>query len=386
MLVRNTKKLLNQTKFKWKIKLAEYSNNIKKARVIAYYLPQFHPIPENDEWWGKGFTEWTNVGKAKPLFRGHYQPRVPADLGYYDLRVPEVREAQAQMAKDAGVEGFAYWHYWWAGKRLLERPINEVLKSGNPDFPFCLSWANETWSGIWIGSPGRVLIEQAYPGKEDYEKHFYAIEEVLHDKRYIQVDGKPLFVIYRPLQIPDANEFIDLWNKLAMKSGFTGVYFVGIATVSSQITEIFGRGFDAVNSVGTYDAQDAIDGRLMNKFKVNVIEKIGGLFLNKYNYSEIVKHIFSKYDTLENVYPTIIPQWDNSPRSGRRSLIYTDSTPGIFENHVKEAVDLIKNKTEEHRILFLKSWNEWAEGNYIEPDIKYGFGYLNALKKIIQQQ
>lgn len=358
-------------------------NNKLKARIIAFYLPQFHPIPENDAWWGKGFTEWTNVGKAKPLFRGHYQPRVPADLGYYDLRLPEVREAQAQMAKDAEVEGFAYWHYWWAGKRLLERPLNEVLKSGNPDFPFCLSWANETWSGIWIGSPGRVLIEQTYPGKEDYEKHFYTIEEALHDKRYIQIDGRPLFVVYRPLGIPDANEFIDLWNNLAVKSGLSGMYFVGVATVSSQINEILSRGFDAVNSTGTYEAQDAIDGRIMNKLKVNVMEKIGGLFLNRYNYSDIVKHMYSKYDKLENVIPTILPQWDNSPRSGRRSIIYTGSTPALFKNHVEEAVDLIKDKQYEHRILFLKSWNEWAEGNYIEPDIVYGNKYLEALKEVL---
>jgi len=151
------------------------------ARLIAFYLPQFHPIPENDNWWGKGFTEWTNVAKARPLFRKHYQPHVPADLGFYDLRLPEVRAAQAVMARSVGIEGFCYWHYWFAGKRLLERPFNEVLKSGEPDFPFCLGWANQTWTGIWHGAPNRILIEQTYPGRADYEKHFHALLEAFHD-------------------------------------------------------------------------------------------------------------------------------------------------------------------------------------------------------------
>lgn len=171
-----------------------------KARIIAFYLPQYHPIPENDAWWGKGFTEWTNVGKAKPLYRGHYQPRVPADLGYYDLRVPETRQAQADMARSYGVEGFMYWHYWFGGgKRLLERPFNEVLASGEPDFPFALAWANETWKGFAHGLANRnTLIEQRYLGEQDYIDHFHAVLPAFRDRRYITVDGKPLFMVYKP--------------------------------------------------------------------------------------------------------------------------------------------------------------------------------------------
>ena len=172
-----------------------------KARVIAFYLPQFHPIPENDEWWGKGFTEWTNTAKAKPLFPGHYQPHVPADLGFYDLRVPETRIAQAEMAKEYGIEGFCYYHYWFAGKRLLERPFDEVLNSGMPDFPFCLCWANQTWTGIWHGSPDRVLIEQTYPGPEDEEVILIICCKAFHDQRYIKVDGKPMFLVYCPKRV-----------------------------------------------------------------------------------------------------------------------------------------------------------------------------------------
>jgi lipopolysaccharide biosynthesis protein len=192
--------------------------NSPSVRVIASYLPQFHPIPENDEWWGKGFTEWTNVGKAKPLFRGHYQPKVPADLGYYDLRLPETRQAQADLAKEYGVEAFCYWHYWFGnGRRLLERPFNEVLTSGKPDFPFCLGWANHSWEDKQFSKEGtnRMLMEQLYPGEADYINHFNALLPAFKDKRYIRVDDKPLFMIYAPFLFNDVSNFISLWQKLA---------------------------------------------------------------------------------------------------------------------------------------------------------------------------
>jgi lipopolysaccharide biosynthesis protein len=181
-----------------------------KARAIAFYLPQYHPIPENDDWWGKGFTEWTNVAKAKPMFKGHYQPRLPADLGYYDLRIPEVREAQAQMAAKHGIEGFCYWNYWFGnGRQILERPLNEILATGKPDFPFCLAWANETWSGIWHGNPKKILIEQKYLGDKDYTSYFNYLLKAFNDPRYITVEGKPLFCINAPHQIPDIVAFTD---------------------------------------------------------------------------------------------------------------------------------------------------------------------------------
>ena len=207
---------------------------ITKARVIAFYLPQFHPIKENDEWWGKGFTEWTNVGKAKPLFKGHYQPRVPADLGYYDLRMPEVREAQADMAREAGIEGFMYWHYWFGnGKQILERPFNEVLSSGKPDFPFCLGWANHSWTRRTWNSDAQKhknldLMIQEYPGDEDIVQHFDNVLPAFKDKRYIAVDGKPMFLIYDPEALPDAKHFINIWQNLAKKNGLSGIHFVGL--------------------------------------------------------------------------------------------------------------------------------------------------------------
>jgi lipopolysaccharide biosynthesis protein len=203
-------------------------NSKPRARVIAFYLPQFHPIPENDAWWGTGFTEWTPVVKAKPLFRGHRQPRIPTELGFYDLRVPEVREQQAALARDHGIEGFCYWHYWLGdGRRLLERPFDEVLVSGKPDFPFCLGWANHDWKGTIFGAGKRCLIEQRYPGRHDHEEHFRYLLRAFQDSRYIRVDDKPLLYIYRPQEIPNAEAVFDLWRDMALQAGLTGLHIVG---------------------------------------------------------------------------------------------------------------------------------------------------------------
>jgi hypothetical protein len=355
----------------------------KKIRVIAFYLPQFHPIPENDAWWGEGFTEWTNVRKAKPLFSGHYQPRIPADLGYYDLRMPEVRAAQAEMAREAGVEGFCYYHYWFAGKRLLERPFNEVLKSGKPDFPFCLCWANETWSGIWHGAPNRILIEQTYPGIEDYTKHFYANLDAFLDGRYIKVAGKPLFYVYAPFNIPDTRTFFDLWKELALKNGLKGIHFVGLSFDAKQAKQVLALGYDAVNT-------NWLKGVLfrVSPFKTALNKLYNIIFKDQYNqpvwdFIKLAGKLSNKYDTLYNSYPTILSGWDNSPRSGNRGRIFTNYSPEIFDVHIKNVLEKTKNKTYDTNIVFLKSWNEWAEGNYVEPDLKYGWDFLNVLKNNI---
>ena len=194
--------------------------------VLALYLPQFHPIPENDRWWGPGFTEWTNVARARPLFRGHVQPHLPADLGFYDLRVPEVREVQADLARAHGVTGFCYWHYWFAGQRLLQRPLDEVLASGSPDFPFCVAWANQSWSGIWHGSPDKVLIEQTYPGVDDDVAHFAYLRKAFEDPRYITVRGRPVLFVYQPGGLPQPARFVEQWQKMAHDAGLGGLYLV----------------------------------------------------------------------------------------------------------------------------------------------------------------
>jgi len=358
--------------------------NKSKVRIIATYLPQYHPIPENDEWWGKGFTEWTNVGKAKPLFKGHYQPRVPADLGYYDLRLPETRQAQADLAKEYGVEGFCYWDYWFGnGKRLLERPFSEVLISGKPDLPFCLGWANHDWEDKQFNKDGgrKMLMKQLYPGEEDDIKHFYTLLPAFKDKRYILVDNKPIFVIYAPFGIPDVTKFISLWQKLAQENGLNGIHFVANTNNSEAIEILIKKGFDGVNII-----------RLFHFFKYEYslferaflkIKRIGFKRGHIFDYRKCSKYFVGPEDKQEYCYPSIIPNWDHSPRSGREGHILINSNPQSFKKHVKSILETVKDKPDEHKIIFLRSWNEWGEGNYIEPDLKYGRGYLEALKNAI---
>ncbi|MDY0145063.1 MAG: glycoside hydrolase family 99-like domain-containing protein [Kiritimatiellia bacterium] len=378
--------------------------NSRKVRIIANYLPQYHPIPENDEWWGKGFTEWTNVAKARPLFRGHYQPHLPADLGFYDLRMPEVRAAQARLAREAGIEGFCYWHYWFGGgKRLLERPFQEVVASGQPDFPFCLGWANHDWSNkTWTRqsalSKERILMEQTY-SEEDYVRHFHALLDAFRDKRYLTVDGKPLFMVFEPLLLPDAAKFISIWRELARKNGLAGIHFVGTrSNVSYRDAEgkpqfpkldearrlyqgILDMGFDAVNSRGITRAEVAVKGRMAQFLRRTWNRYFDVAWIDRYRYDKIIRQLFVAEDRWEKVYPTLVPNWDRSPRCGRKAAIYTNCTPQHFERAVGMAMDLIREKPFEHRILFVQSWNEWGEGNHLEPDLKYGHGYLEALAR-----
>ena len=362
---------------------------IRKARLIAHYLPQFHPIPENDEWWGTGFTEWTNVAKAKPLFEGHYQPILPADLGFYDLRIPEVRIAQADLAREHGVEGFCYWHYWFNGKRLLERPFNEVLKSGEPDFPFCLGWANDSWTGVWHGLSDRTLMEQTYPGAKDEESHFYALLEAFHDKRYLKIEGKPVFLIYKPYMLPNPENFLDHWRNLAVKEGLPGIYFVGNARNIYWHYE--DDGFDGMTphnpgfSVWHVFYPDAegikrVYGSRFHhqKFVHPYIKYYPGPELISYeDYIKIGIHDLRKE---MDEFPCIMPNWDNTARSGKNGWVFVDSNPALFQLHLRDAINSVAEKPYEKRLVFIKSWNEWAEGNYLEPDAKFGKGYLEACR------
>ncbi len=360
------------------------SHNSEKARVIAFYLPQFHPIPENDQWWGKGFTEWTNVGKAKPLFKGHYQPKVPADLGYYDLRVPETRKAQAELAREYGIEGFCYWHYWFGnGRQLLERPFNEVLHSGEPDFPFCLAWANHSWEDKQFNKDGghKMLMEQLYPGDADYTAHFNAVLPAFLDSRYIRVNGNPLFVIYSPMNVPDMAHFIDLWQQLAAPYGFR-IHFVGHTSKPEELPLYRQWGFDATIMVRLFH----VFYKEFNWWK-RAYAKLSRIALKqgrRIDYELASRYFIGEEEKEIDCYPTLIPNWDHSPRSGREGHILINSTPEKFEHHARQSLQAIAHKPYEERIVFLKSWNEWAEGNYMEPDLKFGRGYLEALRRALQ--
>lgn len=354
-----------------------------RTRAFAYYLPQFHPIPENDEWWEKGFTEWTNVTKAKPLFPGHHQPNLPSELGFYDLRVPEVREQQAELAREHGIEGFIYWHYWFGnGKRILEKIFKEVVESGKPDFPFALAWANETWKGIWHGLGDKPLAEQLYPGVEDYTAHFYEILPALKDKRYIKVNGKNLFIIYRVVDFDDCQLFIDLWNRLAKENGLEGFYFVGQVFDYRRIDEAMAKGVDAINEIRLNEVQRHIrkpqfsaKEKLMHKLK-----KVPS-GIQKYNYEDVIKYLVGEETKRENVIPTIFPNWDHSPRSKGKTFLAHNSTPELFRKHIREVISIVEKKPQQKNLVFIKSWNEWAEGNYMEPDRKYGRKYLEVFRE-----
>lgn len=361
-----------------------------KVKVIAFYLPQFHPIPENDEWWGNGFTEWTSVGRAKKYYRKHYQPRVPADLGYYDLRLPQVRRQQADLAKEAGISAFCYWHYWFGnGKQLLETPLQEVVKLGEPDFPFCLGWANHTWwNKSWNREKQTIipkpLILQTYPGEKDIDNHFFTMLPMFKDKRYFRLHGRLLFLIYAPLDIPDFKYFKNRWNELAIQNNLPGFYFIANTENISNLEDSSLKEFDAVSFSRLHSVWN-VENRIKN-FILLVTRNISRLFgysLNKISYEKAIEYMDDIYYTKNKIYPNIVPGWDNSPRRGPGAFIFQNSTPELFKKHVDMILSRIKNKPDEDKVIFLKSWNEWAEGNYLEPDLKWGKDYIVALRKAL---
>lgn len=365
-----------------------------KIKPIALYLPQYHPIPENDEWWGNGFTEWTNVAKAKPLFENHWQPRLPSDLGFYDLRVPEVREAQANLARKYGIHGFCYWHYWFAGRRIIERPFTEVVKSRKPDFPFCVAWANQTWSGRWHGlSNNEILIEQTYPGKEDNTNHFYALLEAFRDTRYMEVNGKKLVFIFRPMEIPEPARFTALWQELAIKEGLKGIHFVGMYMPFDWQSQEYG--YDA--SVPGFFARDNYKINHQDK-KYSLLEKLKQKIRSGQNRddNDIKKlPLIASYEKYldrypeqplgPNQYPWVMTDWDNTPRAGAEGWLFEGATPELFGELCIRAFEATENKSPEEKIVIVRSWNEWAEGNYLEPDQKFGKAYLEAFNKSLSK-
>lgn len=348
------------------------------AKFIAFYLPQYHPTNENDKWWGPGFTDWRTVNMAKPLFRDHVQPKVPRELGYYDLRLEESRIQQGDMAQKFGVDAFCYWHYWFGdGKRLLNIPFDEVVKSGKPQISFCLGWANHSWFKKAWGGTGKdlLLCEQKYLGEQDDILHFKTMLPAFKDKRYFRHNGKMVFIIYEPLANEHIKEFIATWRTLAKEYNLGDFFFIGKDSYSNNKEKIFEMGFDAIYN-------DNIFGILHRESKIKkairfLKQKLFNLPM-VFEYKDAIKYMVTEEEKEERVIPTIVPNWDHSPRSGSKNPIFINSKPDFFKRLVSNVCDVVRNKNND--IVIIKSWNEWGEGNYLEPDMQYGMGMLEALR------
>lgn len=355
---------------------------MQKAQIIAFYLPQFHPFKENDEWWGKGYTEWISVARARSLFPGHEQPKLPGELGFYDLRLEETREEQARLAREYGVDGFCYYYYRLGkGKNLMDRPLKEVLASGKPDFPFMLCWANHNWEAKdWNTKDSytsRILAKQEYGDEQDMRTYFYEVLPYFQDARYIIDDNnRPLFAIYKPLHVKNMQKMMQVWNALAIENGFNGVQFIAYTVESKiELKKIFDLGFSLVISNRMYAIRH-------NHNQVKRYIEAGLRYMFKYpyiaEYKDIIKDLTAEETLDEHIIPTIMPNWDPSPRRGRNTDLWIHSTPQLFKKHVKNVLSYIENK--QNKMVFIKSWNEWGEGNYMEPDRKWQRAYLEALK------
>ncbi len=367
-----------------------------KLRPVAIYLPQFHPIPENDLWWGKGFTEWTNVTKALPLYKGHYQPQLPADLGFYDLRLDETLEAQARLASEYGIHGFCFYHYWFNGKLLLETPVENMLKSGKPDFPFMMCWANENWTRRWDGLEKEVLMEQHYNDQDDIDHLDYLIP-FFQDDRYIRVDNKAVLVVYKTFLMPDPAATAERWRKRALSFGIE--LYLCHMVFGYQETVSLTPGFDAMidfEPFGIRHTKSVPIAAQKKPFAVRVINKIKYVYWDKFQRDRKAETLnivdyktytlsTSSLDTVQDkIFPSLVPGWDNSPRRANPpTLIFKNSTPSLFKSWLRFITNDFKPYTAEENFIFINAWNEWAEGNHLEPCQKWGLEYLKAVKSVL---
>ena len=344
--------------------------------IVAFYLPQFHPVPLNDEWWGPGFSEWTNTAAARPLFRGHAQPNLPGELGFYDLRCDETRSDQAELATSHGISAFAYWHYWFDGRLLLEQPLERVLKEKRPSLPFCIAWANHSWStGTWnatAGSDSTAVLHQTYPGVDDHVRHFEYLLPFFRDERYYRIDGRCVVYIREPSLIPDLQQLAALWRRMASNANLGGLHFVG------EVWEDLPRP-QHVDSVARFHRPTTMPARQ------NVVSRAGRRLLGR--------PILRRWEDLRRValrianneWPVIMPNWDTTPRRGRSGTVLQGTSPAAFEDLLDAAITRAASLPDP-QVIFIKSWNEWAEGNYLEPDRTWGRGWLEAVRNARRRQ
>ncbi len=356
------------------------------TRLIAFHLPQFHPIPENDRWWGKGFTEWTNVAKAKPLFEGHYQPHLPADLGFYDLRLREARRAQGELARAHGIEGFCFWHYWFDGKLLLERPLLEMLETGDPDISFCLAWANENWTRRWDGQEQEIIQPQTYGGERDDAAHFRWLLPFFRDHRAVRIDGKPVFLIYRPANIPQVSQMIARWRSLARDAGLPGLFLLAIKTSFEENERSWiAEGFDG-EVLFQPNFGVALDVAEQHQRSLGVERLPGDPIVAPYAavWPELAK-LSARAAKDDRFFASVVPGWDNTPRRAKNPLVWHEASPEEFQKWLTIELRRVEQRPFDRRLVFLNAWNEWAEGNHLEPDQRHGAGYLKADRSALRE-
>ena len=350
-------------------------------RFIAFYLPQFYPTTYNDAWWGKGFTEWTNVVKARPRFRGHYQPHLPADLGFYDLRLPETRDAQAKLAKQFGVYGFCYYHYWFSGKRILERPLDEVLASGKPDYPFCICWANETWKKTWVGRNTVTLLEQNFSFEDDLE-HIRHLLPMLGDSRYIRIEGKPMVLVYRVELLPDPRKTAEIWRTEAIKAGLGDLFLINVqSTYLPHGTSPDDVGFDAAMR---FEPRARPAAHAVVRAWRTLKSPIHNDRFTRYE--QIYRNWRDAPQPHYRHFECVVPMWDNTPRRPRRAGIIHGSTPELYERWLAQAVERSTPDRDHLQWVFINAWNEWGEGCHLEPCQKWGTAYLEATQRVCRRE
>ena len=347
-------------------------------RVVAFYLPQFHPIPENDEWWGAGFTEWFNVVTARPLYGDHDQPKLPADLGFYDLRTEETRMAQADLAREYGVDAFCYYHYWFGGRRLLSRPFDDVLRTGRPRLSFCLCWANENWTRRWNGDERGVLMRQRY-SKEDDEAHIRHLVPALRDPRYLRVDGRPVLTVYRTSHLPDASQTAARWRRIAAEEGIADLFLCKVEGFREEEGDPRHRGFDA--SIDFTPNRHVLRARRSSRIVRYARRTVGfdaGARYLRFEYRDVVREALSRPAAPYPRIPCVFPAWDNTARRGRGATIVGGSTPDLYRQWLEHALEVTPVLPGGDRLVFVNAWNEWAEGAFLEPSRRWGRQYLEA--------
>jgi lipopolysaccharide biosynthesis protein len=347
------------------------------VKFIAYYLPQYHPIHENDVWWGKGFTDWRNVTRAMPIYAGHYQPRLPGELGYYDLRLVETIRRQAELARLYGISAFCFHFYWFGGKRLLETPLLNFLKRKDIDLSFCLCWANENWTRRWDGRSDEVLIGQSHSPQDDLSFIEY-LSKFFEDPRYLKVNDKPVLIVYRPALFPEITRTIERWRSAANKAGISGLHIV--ATNAFVFKDAASSGFDAIAEFPPHGVKAGLWSA-----PILAPEFSGKIF----SYPEVVESATNS-DTVSRVpiWPGAMPGWDNTPRMPQRGHLFHGSTPEFFETWLSDCIRRARHNPASERFVMINAWNEWAEGAYLEPDQYYGYAYLaacaGALKRAVK--